>query len=233
MKYTITTITLSLLAVALFMWMPAGAAPAGTGYAMNATIIEACSCPMFCQCYFNTKPAAHHGAGGEQHFCKFNMAHKVNKGKYGAVSLDGVRFWIAGDLGGDFSKGNTDWAELTFDPSVTPPQREGIKTILGALYPVKWASFNVSKDAKIDWTATKDKADAKLAAGEAGEIVLHRMQGTTDAPVVIQNLKYFGAARHTGFVLMPNEVEAYRQGAKKFEYKGSNGFMITYDVASK
>src|SRR5688500_13482078 len=32
-------------------------------WAMNATIIEACSCPMFCQCYFDTKPAAH-GAGG-------------------------------------------------------------------------------------------------------------------------------------------------------------------------
>src|SRR5215203_2427824 len=28
-------------------------------WAMNATIIEACSCPMFCQCYFDSKPAAH------------------------------------------------------------------------------------------------------------------------------------------------------------------------------
>src|SRR5438874_688872 len=27
-------------------------------WAMNATIIEACSCPMFCQCYFNEEPAA-------------------------------------------------------------------------------------------------------------------------------------------------------------------------------
>ncbi len=28
-------------------------------WSINATVIEACSCPMFCQCYFNTKPAAH------------------------------------------------------------------------------------------------------------------------------------------------------------------------------
>src|ERR1700682_1727084 len=28
-------------------------------WAMNATIIEACSCPMFCQWYFNDKPAGH------------------------------------------------------------------------------------------------------------------------------------------------------------------------------
>jgi hypothetical protein len=32
---------------------------------------------------------------------------------------------------------------------------------------------------------------------------------------------------------MPNEVEAYRAGAKPFEYKGTNGFMITFDIASK
>src|SRR6266550_8209812 len=55
-------------------------------WSFNATIIEACSCPMFCQCYFNTKPAGHgehaghsHGEGGE-HFCKFNNAYQVNHG---------------------------------------------------------------------------------------------------------------------------------------------------------
>ena len=44
---------------------PAAAKQAAPGaaadWAMNATIIEACSCPMFCQCYFTTKPAAHSG----------------------------------------------------------------------------------------------------------------------------------------------------------------------------
>ncbi len=51
--------------------------------------------------------------------------------------------------------------------------------------------------------------------------------------MVIDNLRYFGAPRNTGFVLMPNEVNAYRVGAKPFEYKGTNGFMITYDINSK
>jgi hypothetical protein len=32
---------------------------------------------------------------------------------------------------------------------------------------------------------------------------------------------------------MQNEVEAYREGAKTFEFKGSNGFMITFDINSK
>src|SRR5256885_9589883 len=82
-------------------------------WAMNATIIEACSCPMFCQCYFSTEPAGHasgheghagHGEGAE-HYCKFNNAYKVNRGHFGNVSLDGAKFWFNGDLGDDFSKG--------------------------------------------------------------------------------------------------------------------------------
>jgi hypothetical protein len=31
---------------------------------------------------------------------------------------------------------------------------------------------------------------------------------------------------------MPNKVEAYRTGDKPFEYGGTNGFMITFDIAS-
>jgi len=31
---------------------------------------------------------------------------------------------------------------------------------------------------------------------------------------------------------MPNTVEAYRLGDKAFEFKGTNGFMITYDIKS-
>ena len=41
------------------------------------------------------------------------------------------------------------------------------------------------------------------------------------------------APRNDGFVLMPNKVEAYKLGDKAFEYKGTNGFMITIDINSK
>ena len=32
---------------------------------------------------------------------------------------------------------------------------------------------------------------------------------------------------------MPNTVEAWRTGDKAFEFKGTNGFMITFDITSK
>src|SRR5689334_18112068 len=105
----------ALATVLLFLSAARSAPPPPTtqpSWSMNATIIEACSCPMFCQCYFDTKPAGHakdahaghegheghqHGEGAEvEHYCKFNNAYKVNHGNYGDTKLDGAKFWMAG-----------------------------------------------------------------------------------------------------------------------------------------
>ena len=97
------TAILMLAFIAAIIHQPSAAKQAKPSptWVMNATIIEACSCPMFCQCYFNTKPAGHAGHGGPamaEHFCRFNMGYKVNKGSYGDVKLDGAMFWIAGRM---------------------------------------------------------------------------------------------------------------------------------------
>jgi hypothetical protein len=215
------------VAVAVATQAPA-ASPA---WALNATIIEACSCEMFCPCYFSTEPSPAHGEHG---YCKFNMAHKINKGKAGTVDLAGAKFWIAGDLGDNFGDGETEWAQVTFDPSVTKEQRDAIAAALvGPVYPWKWKSFTVGPDAPISWTSSKDGAVATLDGGQGGEIRLqHNPTAMTPEPTVISNLKYFAAPRNDGFVLMPAQVQAYRRTDKKFETKGTNGFMITYDIAS-
>jgi hypothetical protein len=73
---------------AVFITPPAGAqAPQGASdWSFNATIIEACSCPMFCQCYFNTSPSAEHrGHGAAGAYCRFNNAFQVNKGRQGRI----------------------------------------------------------------------------------------------------------------------------------------------------
>jgi hypothetical protein len=215
---------------------PPVATAAGTAspeWAANTTVIEACSCPMFCQCYFNTSPASHsHGAAVAEHYCRANLAHKINKGHYGTTSLDGVKFWVSSDLGGDFSQGQMDWAVLTFDKSSTPAQREAVQKIVGYVFPVKWRSFNVAEGTIDTWRYDKDTAVALLDGGKSGEVRLKRFAGMTPEPIVIKNLGYWGVKRHDGFVLMPNTVEAYRVGPKAFEYKGTNGFMITWDMNS-
>jgi len=214
-----------------------GAAPE---WAVNATVIEACSCPMFCQCYFNSKPASHgvaghegHHGGGAAHFCRANNAYKINKGHYGEVPLDGAKFWIATDLGGDFSKGEMDWAVLYFDKTLSQPQRAAIEQIAGKLFPVKWRSFRTAEGTIDTWQYDKDGAVALLDGGRTGEVRLKRFAGMTNEPVVIKNLRYWGAPRNEGFVLMPNEVEAYRVGDKAFEFRNTNGFMLTLDMDSR
>ena len=125
-----------------------------------------------------------------------------------------------------------DWAVLTFDPSVTKAQRDGIVAVLGKLYPVKWNSFTIAPDQAMTWVDSKTTAVAKLDDGKAAEVSLKKFQGMTNDAVVIKNLKYWGAPRNDGFIMMPNTVEAYRLGDKAFEFKGTNGFMITYDIKS-
>lgn len=236
-----TAVPMAILGVILAVSGPSGAIAqqpkAAPEWSFNATVIEACSCEMFCPCYFSTKPSpehAGHGGGGE-HYCRFNMAYKVNKGTHGTVNLAGARFWIAGDLGDDFGDGQTEWAEVTWDPSVTKEQRDAIASILlGPVYPWKWKSFTVGPDASVEWNGGTDHATAKLGGGQAGEIVLtHNPTAGSAEPTVIKNLKYFAAPHNEGFVLMPSQLEAYRRGDNKFEYKGTNGFMITLNFTSR
>ena len=223
---------LGLGALALAAPAPTASAP---DWAMNATVIEACSCPMFCQCYFNAKPANHgaHEGHGATHFCRANNAYRINKGHHGTTSLDGAKFWIATDLGGDFSTGQMDWAVLYFDKALSPTQREAIGAIAGKLFPVQWKSFKTAEGSIDNWEFTKDEAVALLDGGKTGEVRLKRFPGMTNEPVVIKNLRYWGAPRNDGFIMMPNEVEAYRVGENAFEFKGSNGFMLTLDITSK
>jgi hypothetical protein len=224
-------------AALLLVVSPAQQIASQTGdWALNTTVIEACTCPMFCQCYFASRPAGHHSHAGEaEHFCRFNNAYKVNKGHHGATSLDGAKFWISGDLGGDFSHGQMDWAVLTFDKALTKEQRDGLLAMLPHLFPVKWNSFTTAEGSIDTWEFTKDHAVATLDGGKTAEVRLRRQDGNanTAEPPVIKNLRYWGAPRNDGFVLMPNEVQAYRVGPKAYESKGTNGFMVTLDLTSK
>lgn len=234
MRSALFGIVVAICALVLPAFSHVGQSPP-PAWAMNASVIEACSCTMFCQCYFNPRPTEHTGAAehaghGKGHFCKFNNVYKINKGHHGATKLDGAVFWVAGDLGADFSDGEFDWAVLHYAPEVSKAQRDGIVDILGHLFPMRWKSFEVGRDAPIEWSGGRDRAVARLDGGKAGEVILKRLQGNTDEPVVIKNLRYFGAPRNDGFVMMPNEVEAYRLGPKAYEYKGTNGFMVTIDI---
>lgn len=219
------------------------AAPDAKGSAAEWDItldnIEACSCPTFCQCYFNDRPALHE-AGKEgrpaehaMRVCRFSNAFQVEKGTYNRTSLNGLKFWMAGDLGGDFGAGQLDWAVLHFEPSATPQQREAAQAIVHTIFAAKWNSFTLGPDAKIDWQKTADGAEAKLEGGRIAEVALKTTRGSDDKPVVLQNVKFWAAPRNNGFEVMTNETEAYRQGNHPFEFHHTNGFFTRIEMSSK
>src|SRR4029078_8753013 len=116
---------------------------------------------------------------------------------------------------------------------VTPEQRQGIGEILPHVFPVKWRSFQVAEGDIDTWTVEKNQSHATLNGRKTAEVKLKSFHGMTDDPVILKNVKYWGAPRNDGFVMMPNEIEAYREGPKAFEYKGTNGFILTFDMNSQ
>ena len=202
-------------------------------WTVNTTIIDGCSCRMLCPCIFGSpatvgSAATHEHAGHRS--CYFNQAFRVNKGHYGKVRLDGLKFWFAGD------KGDAKTVELTFEPSATKEQRAAIRVFMSHFLPLKWMSFTEGPDAKIDWKAEAVRAEAKLDGGKGAEVVLTRNPGATgEGTTVIKNMSYFGSTRNDGFNIMPVEFIAYRRGPKPapFEFRGTSGWTITIDMKSK
>ncbi|MFI5378939.1 MAG: DUF1326 domain-containing protein [Tepidisphaerales bacterium] len=212
---------------------PQARADAEPEWAASITNIEACSCPLMCQCYFNPQPALHEEGGKAMRYCRFNNAMEVKQGHWGDTKLDGVKFWMAGDLGGDFSKGQMEWAVLTFESSATPQQRVALKGIIGHVFPVKWNSFTDGPDAKIELEITAAGATARLDGGKSGEVRLNKNKGPNGEPIVLKNVAFWAAPQNDGFTLARNEIEAYRLGPKAFEFSGTTGFITVFTMASK
>lgn len=192
-------------------------AAGGTPWTIDADYIEACSCHLFCPCYFNTQ--------AEHPMCEFQMAVRVNSGAVGNVQLKGAKFWLAGDLGehwGDQHK--SPWLVITFDPSVSQAQRDALLKVVPKLYPTQFAKVEVDQSA-ITWSVQGTEARAKLANGH-GEMVLERFKGADSGPAVLQNVKYWNARKNHGFVMYKSKVHRWEGFGHKFSYTGRNAFTI-------
>ncbi|HKW33703.1 MAG TPA: DUF1326 domain-containing protein [Candidatus Acidoferrum sp.] len=226
------SLPLLVLAVLLLLVNSAAQDKAKPDFDMTASYIEACSCDMFCPCYFNTHSTNHMGMGdhnGEEHFCRASLVLKVGKGSYYKdVKLDGATVWLASDLGSDWSTGKDSWLVVNFDPSVTKEQQTALADILGQLYPIPWQKKAVQTVA-FSWSVDTKAgvAHAKMSDGK-GEVILEKVAGDdANHEVVISNLKYWGAQSNNGFRMWKSKHEAFEGDGHKFSYDGTNGFLIT------
>ncbi len=158
------------------------------------------------------------------------MAFKVSDGRYGNTNLDGLKFWVSGDLGDDFGDGETEVVQFAFEPSASQEQIDGVLAILGDIFPVHWKRVLGVERTAIRWNKTADKASASRADGK-GAIELTAVMGNDGkTPVVIRNLTYFGAKKNHGFYLARSKHHA-KMGASSFAFNNMTGFFVEVETS--
>ncbi len=197
-----------------------GRANSGTlekDWSIKAEIIEACSCNLFCMCYFSTHP------DGER-FCEFNNAFRIIDGHVGGTSVSGELFWVSGDLGGDFTKPLKS-AVVTFDKKTPKDKRDAILVLVQQLYPFKFEKF-ATDEAPITWRRDGLNGYAKL--GDMAEVKLEGVTGADGKQTVVQNLTYWGAKKNMGFELAYG-THHYKGNGHDYSHEHRNGFFITVE----
>ena len=200
-----------------------GMSDAGS-YDIRATAIEACSCPLFCSCYYNPEPT-----GG--HMCEFNLAYKFEDGSHwGDTDLSGAKVWLSGDLGDHFADGTTEWAVVTLDNATSEAQRAAINNWIGRMFPVQWESVEVRTD-DISWEDGAEVARAKMASGMAA-VELRKVLDADGNQATVLNTGYWGSDSNEGF-LLAHSTHHFHGEAQSYEYGNHNGFMITSRVSGE
>jgi len=186
---------------------------------MTADYVEACSCHLFCPCYFNKH--------AEHPFCEFNMAVNVREGQSGETNLAGAKYWLTGDLGpnwGTEKKGK--WVVVSFDPATSKAQRDALAPIILKTYGLEWGELKV-QEAPIEISRTGDIAEAKLGGGQMAYMKLKREPGADGKGVVLKNVNYFGAKSNEGFQLYKSLDHRADVAGHKFAYSDRNAFLIS------
>src|SRR2546425_13294860 len=83
---------ISLLTFCLLVLM--ATTPAKPAWQMKADYVEACSCHLFCPCYFKKH--------AEHPHCEFNMAAKERAGEPGDNNPGGGEEWVTGEVGDEW-----------------------------------------------------------------------------------------------------------------------------------
>lgn len=193
-------------------------------YDIRATAIEACSCPLFCSCYYNPSPT-------DGHMCEFNLAYRFEDGSHwGETDLSGAKVWLSGDLGAHFGEGKTKWAVVTLDNATTEAQRAAINNWVGRMFPVEWEAVEVRTD-DLMWQDGDEVAHAKMGSGMA-EVSLRKVLDADGDQAAVMNTQYWGSDSNEGFMLA-HSTHHFHGEKQSYDYDNHNGFMITSRVSGE
>lgn len=199
-----------------------GTTPGSPAWRMKADYVEACSCHLFCPCYFNKH--------AEHPFCEFNMAVKVREGRSGNTNLAGAKYWLTGDLGDEWGTNKKGaWVVVSFDPSTNKEQRDALAPMILKTYGLEWGEVKV-QEAPIEISRAGDIVTASLGEGQLASMKLQREGGADGKGVVLKNVKYFGAQNNDGFEMYRSLDHSANLQGHKFSYTDRNAFLISIDT---
>ena len=210
---------LPLVLLAFTLAVSLAAAPGTSLWRMKADYVEACSCHLFCQCYFNKH--------AERPMCEFNMAVTVRDGYSGNVDLANAKYWLTGDIGDKWgTEKKAPWVMVSFDPKTTQAQRNALAPIILKTYGLEWGELRV-QEAPIEIRQSGDIVEATLADGKQAYLKLKRERGADGQGVTVKNVNYFNAVQNDGFQLYKSIEHRADLNGHQFSYSDRNAFLIT------
>jgi hypothetical protein len=194
-------------------------------WSLEGRSISADSCGVDCPCNLGGPP--HKGE------CRFIQMRQVDKGQYGDVKLDGVKFGMAGQFTREVTGGPTKFSFVAFyiDSAATAEQKEALRKLFSG------PSFaGLGQPAELKEAAIKfENLDAfgqvgKTASGTMSEIAkveLTPIGGGThqDEPMVIVN------QASPGFewtALGKTSNSFYKSAGKDFKFDGTSGESVKF-----
>jgi len=148
-------------------------------WTIEGALTEACTCSVPCTCNFGEGPSPHH-------YCYSLYAYDIRKGKYGDITLDGLRFGAT-----ELKSGKT----IFIDERANDRQREALRIIAGRIVQHLSASAAEEKakttDSKVRYVSIKQEyTDRKnrLEIAGVGEFAADYIMGLDKrTPVIVRN----------------------------------------------
>jgi hypothetical protein len=215
------------IAVAVAVIQTVARAAEEPAWALEGRSISADSCGVDCPCNLGGPPQ-----NGE---CRFIQIRQVDKGRYGDVKLDGVKFGMAGQFTREVTGGPTKFSFVAFyiDSGATAEQKEALRKLFSG------PSFaGLGQPAELKEAAIKfENLDAfgqvgKTASGTMGEIA--KVEDTPigggthqDDPMVIVNQATPG---FEWTALGKTSNSFYKSAGKDFKFDGTSGESVKFSM---
>jgi len=176
----------------------------------QGTVVQACNCNWGCPCDFNAPPS--------KGYCEGTWSWHIDQGRFGDVTLDGLRFAAACKWPGQLHEGNGEALPI-LDARATPEQLRAIGTLLGGQAGGPWAIVastltKVHEPKVVDWDVQLAGEETSIVAGDVLTMRLRPMRNpVTGAP-------------HEASVLLPTGFIA-----KEMHKATTAAFAVRGDVA--